>query len=105
MSNWVGTWDVEQATIVGTLLMDMIVRGSDGDYDVAFESPQVVATVSDVVVDGDRLTLTTQLTKPMKARAEMDLTLTGPDSFTGTGKIKFLPSSKFKGIRRADSAY
>ncbi|MEJ7635525.1 hypothetical protein [Aeromicrobium sp.] len=101
MNRWIGTWDVEQSSIVGTFVMDMIVTEHQGGVDVAFQSPQVVATVSDIVCDEETLTMTINLTKPLKGKAAADLALTGPDSFGGTGKIKFLPASKFKGVRRA----
>ena len=101
MNNWVGTWDVEQTSIVGRFVMDMFVTDNDGVVDVRFESPQVVATVSGVICSGEKLTLTTHLTKPLKGKADVELMLDGPDSFAGTGKIKFLPASKFAGVRRA----
>lgn len=101
MNKWIGTWDVEQTSIVGTFVMDMIVSQNADGVDVEFESPQVVATVSDIVCDDETLKMTIKLTKPLRGRAEADLALTGPDSFGGTGKIKFLPTSKFKGARRA----
>ena len=100
MSQWIGTWDVEQTSLVGTFLMDMIVSEKPGGVDVAFESPQVVATLSDIVCDDETLRMTINLTKPLKGKADADLALTGPNSFEGTGKIKFLPASKFKGVRR-----
>ncbi|THG32555.1 hypothetical protein E6C70_12425 [Glaciibacter flavus] len=101
MSNWIGTWDVEQTSIVGTFVMTMTVAEKDGGIDVAFDSPQVVATVSDIASDEDNLTMTINLTKPLKGKADAALTLGGADSFVGTGKMKFLPASKFSGVRRA----
>jgi len=101
MSTWIGTWDVDQKTVVGTFKMDMIVRDSGGGLSVDFESDKVVATVTDVRVDGDSLTIETDLKKPMKAHAVMELKLTGSDSFDGAGKIKFMPNSSFKGVRKA----
>jgi len=100
MNKWIGTWDVEQSSLVGTFVMDMIVTENAGTLDVVFESPQVVATVSNVASNGETLTMITHLTKPLKGKAELELTLSGPDSFGGTGKIKFLPASKFTGVRR-----
>ena len=100
MNRWIGTWDVEQSSIVGTFVMDMIVTEDAGVVDVVFESPQVVATVSDIVSDDETLKMVTHLTKPLKGKADVELTLAGGDSFAGTGKIKFLPASKFKGVRR-----
>lgn len=101
MNSWIGTWGVEQSSIVGTFVMDMIVTEHADGVDVAFESPQVVATVSNIVCDDESLKMTINLTKPLKGKADADLALTGSDSFAGTGKIKFLPASKFKGVRRS----
>ena len=101
MNKWVGTWDVEQTSIVGKFVMDMIVTDKEGGVDVAFESPQVVCTVSDIVVTDDTLSLITHLTKPLKGKADVELTLADQDSFGGTGKIRFLPASKFAGVRKA----
>lgn len=100
MSNWLGTWDVEQKTIVGTLPMTMVVTTSGDGYQVAFEGDRIQADVLDVRLDGDALTISTNLRKPMKAKAEMDLHLTSADTFNGAGKIKFLPNSSFAGVRR-----
>ena len=101
MSTWVGTWDVDQKTVVGTFRMDMIVREGGDGLEVSFESEKVVATVTGVTADGDSLTVETDLKKPMKAHAVMELRLTGPDSFDGAGKIKFMPNSSFKGVRKS----
>lgn len=101
MNNWVGTWAVEQSSIVGTFVMDMIVTEEAGVVDVSFDSPQVVATMSDIVCDGDSLSMITHLTKPLRGKADVALSLADPNSFAGTGKIKFLPTSKFTGVRRA----
>ena len=101
MNTWLGTWGVEQTSIVGKFVMDMIVTDTEGSVDVSFESPQVVCTVSDIVVTDDTLRMVTHLTKPLKGKADVELTLAGQDSFGGTGKIKFLPASKFAGVRKA----
>jgi hypothetical protein len=101
MNKWIGTWDVEQSSIVGTFVMDMIVTDNGGAVEVTFESPQVVCTVSDIACSDETLTMITHLTKPLKGKADVVLTLNGTDSLAGTGKIKFLPASKFKGVRRA----
>lgn len=100
MNKWIGTWDVEQSSIVGTFVMDMIVTENAGAVDVVFESSQVVATISDIACSGEKLSMITHLTKPLKGKADVELTLAGPGEFTGTGKIKFLPASKFAGVRR-----
>jgi len=101
MSNWIGTWDVKQKTIVGTLPMDMVVSEEAGGYAVRFESEKVVAEITGVTVDGDSIRIETDLKKPMKAHAVMELSLTGPDSLEGVGKIKFMPNSTFTGVRKA----
>lgn len=101
MGTWVGTWDVEQKAIVGTFPMEMVVSEQDGAYTVAFHSERVVANVLDVVVDGDALVVHVDLTKPLKAKAVMELSLTGPDTFGGAGKIRFMPNSSYTGVRRA----
>lgn len=101
MNTWIGTWDVEQKAIVGTFPMEMVVSTADADrYSVEFHSEKVVAKVIDVVVDGDELHIHVDLTKPLRATAVMELSLTGPDTFGGVGKIKFLPNSTYKGVRR-----
>jgi hypothetical protein len=100
MSNWLGTWDVEQKTMVGVLPMTMVVTAAGNGYDVVFEGDRVAATALDVHVDGDALTINTDLRKPMKAKAIMELRLTSADTFDGAGKIRFLPNSSFAGSRR-----
>ena len=103
MSNWIGTWDVEQKAIVGTFPMEMIVsEETGGSYGVEFRSERVAATVLDVNVAGDSMRLEVDLRKPMRAKAVMELSLNGPDSLTGVGKIKFLPNSSYTGVRRRD---
>ncbi|GAB2850569.1 hypothetical protein GCM10027024_28080 [Microbacterium insulae] len=103
MSAWLGAWDVEQKAIVGTFVMEMVVTEHRGEHAVDFTGDRIAATVSDIVVTGDSLSLTTHLTKPLKGNALVELKLTGPDSFEGTGKIKFLPNSTFTGVRRGTS--
>jgi len=102
MSNWLGTWDVQQKTMVGTLPMAMTVTASGDGYAVVFTGDRVEADVLDVALAGDDLTISTNLRKPMKAKAVMELHLTSADTFDGAGKIKFLPNSSFVGVRRAD---
>lgn len=101
MSNWIGSWNVEQSSMVGTFKMDMIVTENGDTVDVEFVSPQVVCTLSDIVADGDKLTMMIQLVKPIKGKSDAELTLEGADAFSGTGKMKFLPASKFKGVRKS----
>lgn len=100
MSTWVGTWDVEQKAIVGTFPMEMVVTEEDGAHAVRFHSEKVIATVLDVTVDGDELCVHVDLTKPLRAKAVMELALTGPDAFSGLGKIRFMPNSSYRGVRR-----
>jgi hypothetical protein len=100
LSNWLGTWDIEQKTIVGVLPMTMDVTAKGDDVEVSFSGEKVEAEVLDVVLDGDAMTVTTNLRKPMKAKATIELKLTSADTFGGAGKIKFLPNSSFAGVRR-----
>jgi len=100
VNTWIGTWDVEQKAIVGTFPMEMVVSEENGAYSVEFHSERVVANVLEVMVDGDELVLQVDLSKPLKAKAVMELSLTGPDTFGGAGKIRFMPNSSYKGVRR-----
>jgi len=100
VNSWIGTWDVQQKAIVGTFPMEMVVWAEGGTHHVEFHSDKVVATVTDVHVDGDALDIQVDLAKPLKAKAVMELSLTGPDTLDGVGKIRFLPNSTYTGVRR-----
>jgi P2-related tail formation protein len=100
MSTWIGTWDVEQKAIVGTFPMEMVVWEEGGEYRVEFNSEKVVARVTEVRVEGEALDIHVDLTKPLKAKAVMELSLTGPDTFDGNGRIRFMPNSTYTGVRR-----
>jgi hypothetical protein len=95
-----GTWRLVIETPIGKLravlelsTQDGLVRGvvTDDRHDEAIP-------LTDVVLDGDRLTWAQSIRKPMRLNLTFDVTITG-DELTGRAKAGRLASSKVSGHR------
>ncbi|NJQ02803.1 hypothetical protein [Streptomyces zingiberis] len=94
-----GTWDLSISTPIGKIKAVAEFRRKDGvlvgtAYGAGEEVP-----LSDVVLDGDRLTWKQAITKPMRLNLAFAVTIDG-DTLTGTSKAGRLPASKVTGERR-----
>ncbi len=93
-----GTWNVVIATPIGkqSVVLD-IVSHEGGVRGTARQGTEVVPFL-DPVVDGQRMTWTQQVTKPMRLTLKFDVTVEGR-RMTGTARAGLLPSSRLTGER------
>ncbi|WP_433191895.1 hypothetical protein ACQP1G_24450 [Nocardia sp. CA-107356] len=94
-----GIWDLIIATPVGRVAPVIELR-REGDAFVGFaRGTDEEVPLHDVVVDGNQITWTQSVTRPMRLNLVFAVTIDG-DTLTGTSKAGRLPSSKVTGSRR-----
>jgi hypothetical protein len=93
-----GTWNLSIATPIGKqeVVLELVDDGGvlSGTATGAGETVDLVSPM----LDGDRLTWTQSITKPIKLDLAFDLTIDG-DALEGTAKAGVLPKSKVTGTR------
>ncbi len=95
-----GTWNITIATPIGKQSVVLEISTRDGDVrGTATQGAEVVPFI-DPAVNGDRLTWTQSVTRPMRLSVKFDVTVNGA-TMTGTAKAGFLPTSKLTGARMA----
>ncbi|MEU8485891.1 hypothetical protein [Streptomyces sp. NPDC048641] len=95
-----GTWDLSVSTPIGKIKAVVELLRQDGVLTgVAHGTGEEVA-LSDITLDGDRLTWEQTVTKPLRLNLAFAVTISG-DTLTGTSKAGRLPASKVTGRRRA----
>ncbi|MEV0560488.1 hypothetical protein [Dactylosporangium sp. NPDC050588] len=94
-----GTWDLTIATPIGRINATAVIRrdGAALTGVAAGEGEEVPLT--DVILDGDRLTWKQAVTRPLRLNLVFDVTIDG-DTLAGTAKAGRLPGSKVTGRRR-----
>jgi len=99
-----GTWQLAIRTPVGSMAVELIVTGdSDALAGVARGQGQDVAIphiASTAKADGQRLTWTQKVTKPLRLTLDFDVLVTG-DTMNGTARAGRLPASQVRGTRQA----
>ncbi|KOG65867.1 hypothetical protein ADK76_04785 [Streptomyces griseoflavus] len=95
-----GTWDLSVATPIGKIKAVAEFRREDGVLVGTAHGTGEKIPLSEVVLDGDRLTWKQSITKPMRLNLAFAVTVDG-DTLTGTSKAGRLPASKVTGERRA----
>lgn len=97
-----GAWDLvidtpigRQRAVVELSTQDGVLHGVARDLRHGLEVP-----LTDLVVDGDRLTWAQSVTKPMRLNLTFDVVVAG-DEMTGHSKAGRLPRSKVTGRRAA----
>jgi len=103
MSGAAGTWDVTTTSVIGETTYVITLVGSGNDWSGSVEGGAGAAEIRDVVITGDRVSLTLRVTKPAPADFDVFAGIDG-DLMTGTAKTKFLPEAKLVGRRRGDAA-
>ncbi|MEV1084015.1 hypothetical protein AB0I98_38360 [Streptomyces sp. NPDC050211] len=94
-----GIWDLSISTPIGKIKAVVeFLREADVLTGTAHGAGEEVP-LSDVVLDGDRLTWKQAITKPMRLNLAFAVTVDG-DTLTGTSKAGRLPASKVTGERR-----
>ncbi|MGK3940141.1 hypothetical protein ABK046_17075 [Streptomyces caeruleatus] len=94
-----GNWDLSISTPIGKIKAVAEFRSEDGVLVGTAHGAGEEVPLSDVVLDGDRLTWKQAITKPMRLNLAFAVTIDG-DTLTGTSKAGRLPASKVTGERR-----
>lgn len=94
-----GVWDLTIATPVGRIKPVVELRREGAEFTGIAHGTGEEVPLSDVVVDGDRITWEQAVTKPLRLNLTFTVTVEG-DTLTGTSKAGRLPASKVAGRRR-----
>ncbi|GGX68816.1 hypothetical protein GCM10010358_23950 [Streptomyces minutiscleroticus] len=94
-----GTWDLTMSTPIGRVEAVLDIGRRDGVLTGSAHGTGEEVPLTEVVLDGDRLTWKQAITKPLRLNLAFDVTLDG-DTLTGTSRAGRLPSSKVTGRRR-----
>ncbi|MGS2810476.1 hypothetical protein [Nocardia sp. MW-W600-9] len=95
----VGTWNMSISTPVGKINAVVELREQDGVLTGVVHGAGEDVRLTDISLDGDRLTWKQAITKPMRLNLSFDVTVDG-DTLRGTSKAGRLPSSKVTGERQ-----
>lgn len=95
-----GTWDLSISTPIGKIKAVVELLRRDGALAGVAHGAGEEVPLSDVALDGDRLTWKQAVTKPMRLNLAFAVTVDG-DTLTGTSKAGRLPASEVTGRRRA----
>ncbi|MFD4945657.1 hypothetical protein ACFWNT_24770 [Streptomyces sp. NPDC058409] len=95
-----GTWDLSISTPIGEIkaVVELLCQG--GVLTGVAHGAGEEVPLSDVTLDGDRLTWRQAVTKPMRLNLTFAVTVAG-NTLTGTSKAGRLPASKVTGHRCA----
>ncbi|MFF1379500.1 hypothetical protein [Streptomyces sp. NPDC058308] len=94
-----GTWNVSISTPIGKIKAVVELREQGGALTGTAHGAGEEVPLSDITLDGDRLTWKQAITKPVRLNLAFDVTVDG-DTLQGTSKAGHLPSSKVTGERR-----
>ncbi|MFD4632349.1 hypothetical protein ACFVYR_30630 [Streptomyces sp. NPDC058284] len=95
-----GTWNLSIPTPIGKIKAVVELREQDGILTGTAHGAGEDVPLSDITLDGDRLTWKQAITKPMRLNLAFDVAVDG-DTLQGTSKAGRLPSTKVTGERRA----
>ncbi|MEV6102557.1 hypothetical protein [Nocardia sp. NPDC051981] len=95
----VGTWNMSISTPIGKIKAVVELREHDGILTGVAHGAGEDVPLTDISLDGGRLTWKQAITKPMRLNLAFDVTVDG-DSLRGTSKAGRLPSSKVTGERQ-----
>ncbi len=94
-----GTWDLTVNTPIGKLKAVAEFVRRDGVLTGTARSADEEVPLTDLALDGDRLSWRQSITEPMRLNLEFILELDG-DTLKGTSRAGRLPASKVTGVRR-----
>lgn len=94
-----GIWDLSLSTPIGTIKAVVELRRTDGILSGFAHGAGEEVPLSEVFLDGDRLTWKQAVTRPVRLNLAFALTVDG-DTLTGTSMAGRLPASKVTGRRR-----
>ncbi|MFE5699249.1 hypothetical protein CJ179_25815 [Rhodococcus sp. ACS1] len=93
-----GTWNVVIATPIGKQRVELTFFTEDGELRGIARGDAEEVPLTDPVLDGNRLTWTQSITKPLRLHLKFDV-LVEDDEMTGKSTAGRLPSSKVSGRR------
>jgi hypothetical protein len=94
-----GTWDLSISTPIGQIKAVVELLQEAGVLTGTAHGAGEEVPLSDVALDGDRLTWKQAITKPLRLNLAFAVTVDG-ETLTGTSKAGRLPASKVTGQRR-----
>ncbi|MFE3496433.1 hypothetical protein ACFXOS_25790 [Streptomyces sp. NPDC059175] len=95
-----GTWNLSISTPIGKIKAAVeLRRQNDGTLTGVAHGTGEEVPLSDIALDGGRLTWKQAITKPMRLNLAFDVTVDG-DTLNGTSKAGRLPASMVTGERR-----
>ncbi|NKY87327.1 hypothetical protein [Nocardia veterana] len=94
-----GIWDLSISTPIGRIAAEVELHRTPGGLTGTATGAGERVPLGAVVLDGDRLTWTQAVTKPMRLNLAFAVTVDG-DVLTGTAKAGRLPASRVTGTRR-----
>ncbi|AQU65397.1 hypothetical protein [Streptomyces niveus] len=95
-----GIWDLSISTPIGRIKAVVELSRQDGVLTGTAHEGEESVPLSDITLDGDRLTWKQSVTKPLRLNLAFAVTVDGK-TLTGTSKAGRLPASKVTGLRRA----
>ncbi|MFD7985202.1 hypothetical protein ACFV4M_17775 [Kitasatospora indigofera] len=95
-----GIWDLSVSTPIGRIETVIELALQAGVLTGSAHGAGENVPLSDITLDGDRLTWKQAVTKPLRLNLAFAVTIDG-DTLTGTSKAGRLPASKVTGRRRA----
>ncbi|HKT06057.1 MAG TPA: hypothetical protein VJT31_41655 [Rugosimonospora sp.] len=95
-----GTWNLSIATPMGEqkLELELVQHGPDQISGVSRNDLEGEQPLTDPQLKGNKLTWKSNITRPIKVTATMELNFNG-DSVTGTAKAGMFPAAKVVGRR------
>ncbi|MGX1548258.1 hypothetical protein [Streptomyces adustus] len=96
-----GTWNLSVSTPIGRIGAVVELREQDGLLTGVARGAEEEVPLSDITLDGDRLTWKQAVTRPLRLNLTFDVTVDG-DTLQGTSRAGRLPPSKVTGERRSE---
>ena len=96
-----GTWNLNISTPVGTQSAVLELTEQDGVVAGVMKNDAETLPLINPVLHDTRLTWQLSMTKPLRLKLTVDVTIVG-NTLTGTSKAGFLPPSKITGTRVTD---
>ncbi len=93
-----GAWRITIATPIGKQAVVLALTETDGVITGVARGEAEETPLIDPVLDGNRLTWSQSITKPLRLNLRFEVTIDG-DALTGTSKAGRLPTSKVTGTR------
>ena len=93
-----GIWQLSIATPLGKLAVQLELTEQEGQITGTARSDAETVPLVHPVLEGNHLTWTQSVTRPMRLHLKFDVLIQG-DTLSGTSKAGILPASKVSGTR------